>query len=77
MIMLELIEAKRFEIGNTIIEGTRRRVQRVVLREGKGEELTTARFTNRKNVGFKEIESKIPLITSELKYHEIQSKSGG
>ncbi len=48
MIMLKLIEAKRFGDRNTInIEGNGRRVQRVVLREGKGEELTTADSLNK------------------------------
>ncbi len=44
MIMLKLIEANDSEIEIQSIS-LHRRVQRVVLREGKGEELTTARFT--------------------------------
>ncbi len=56
MIMLKLIEAKRSEIEiQSITEGIGRRVQRVVLVEGKGEELTQQRFTTVLNVALKEI----------------------
>ncbi len=56
MIMLKLIEAKRFGDRNT---SNGRRVQRVVLRKEKAKNWTTARFNSQQvlNVALKEIES--------------------
>ena len=68
MIMLKLIEAKRFGDRNTInIEGTVEEFKEWFLGKEKAKNWTTARFTQQVlNVALKEIETKIPLITSEL-----------
>jgi len=68
MIMLKLIEAKRFGDRNTInIEGTVEEFKEWFLGKEKAKNWTTARFTQQVlNVALKEIESKIPLISSEL-----------
>ncbi len=66
MIMLKLIEAKRFGDRNTInIEGTEE-FKEMVPRERKAKNWTTARFTQQVLNVAQEIETKIPLITSEL-----------
>ncbi len=55
MIMLKLLRLNDSGDRNYSIEGTVK-VQRVVLREGKAKNWTTARFTQQVNVALKEIE---------------------
>ncbi len=73
----QLIEAKLIlEIEIQSIMKVQQKNLKNIPRERKAKNWTTARSSHSKvlNVALKEIETKIPLITSELKYHEIQSK---